>query len=313
MVDYVNKWGAKTNFKAKELITMIGVSKSTYHHWKGRYGKPNEHNGKVPRDWWLTPDEKKAIVDYYDQHPLEGYRRLTYMMLDADVVAASPATVYRILKEAGRMGKRSTKASRKGKGFHQPTEAHQHWHIDISYINAGGTFYYLITVMDGFSRVIVHHDLRESMKEFDVEVVLQGAREKHPDATPRIISDNGPQFLAGDFKSFIRQSGMTHVRTSPYYPQSNGKLERWHSSLKQECVRPSAPRDGDEARQKIAAYVEHYNTERLDSAIGYITPADRMAGKTEEIQQARDRKLETARQRRKAEAKARRLVAVPAD
>ncbi|MEL6897390.1 MAG: transposase [Planctomycetota bacterium] len=102
---------------------------------------------------------------------------------------------------------------------------------------------------------------------------------------------------------------MTHVRTSPYYPQSNGKLERFHGTLKQECVRPSLPRDGDEAKQKIAAYVEHYNTTRLHSSIGYIAPADRMAGRSEAIQKDRDRKLEEARARRKAEAKARRLVA----
>ncbi|MEL6897391.1 MAG: DDE-type integrase/transposase/recombinase, partial [Planctomycetota bacterium] len=178
IVDYVNKWTAQTDLTAKDLITMIGLAKSTFHHWKGRYGKPNQHNGKVPRDWWLTQDEKDAIVAFHDAHPLEGYRRLTYMMIDADVVAASPATVYRILKEAGRMGKRQNKPSRKGKCFHQPTKPHRHWHVDISYINAGGTFYYLISVLDGFSRVIVHHDVRESMKELDVEIVLQAALQK---------------------------------------------------------------------------------------------------------------------------------------
>jgi putative transposase len=122
--------------------------------------------------------------------------------------------------------------------------------LDVSYINLCGTFYYLC-VLDGYSRSIVHWDLRESMKEADVERILQHAKEKYLEAKPRMISDNGPQFIARDFKEFIRVSGMTHVRTSPLYPQSNRKIERWHQSLKQECIRPLTPLTLDEARRLI--------------------------------------------------------------
>jgi len=107
--------------------------------------------------------------------------------------------------------------------------------------SAGGTFFFLISVLDGFSRTIVHWELRQTMKELDIELVIAKATEKHPGVNPRIISDNGPQFIAKDFKEFVRQYGLTHVRTSPFYPQSNGKLERWHGSLKSECIRPSCP------------------------------------------------------------------------
>jgi transposase InsO family protein len=100
------------------------------------------------------------------------------------------------------------------------------------YLNIGGTFYYLCSILHGFSPYIVNWDIRESMTEADIEVILQGAKEKHPEARPRIISDNGPQFIAKDFKEFIRISGMTNVRTSPFYPHSNGKIERWHKSLR---------------------------------------------------------------------------------
>jgi putative transposase len=120
----------------------------------------------------------------------------------------------------------------------QHLAVHEHWHIDISYLNIKGTFYYLCSVLDGCRRYIVHHEIRKSMTESDVEMVMQMAKEKYPDARPRIKSDNRPQFIAKDFKEFIRLSGMTHVRTSPYYPQSNGKLERWHKTLKGECIRP---------------------------------------------------------------------------
>jgi putative transposase len=89
--------------------------------------------------------------------------------------------------------------------------------VDVSYINLSGTFYYLCSVLDGCSRFLLHWDLRESMKEADIEMILERAKEKYPGARPRIISDNGPQFIARD---------LTHVRTSPFYPQSNGKIGR---------------------------------------------------------------------------------------
>ena len=194
------------------------------------------------------------------------------MMLDADIVAVSPTSVWRVLGQAGLLSKWNGKSSKKGTGFEQPLAVHQHWHIDVSYINISGTFYYLCSILDGCSRYIVNWDLREAMTEADIEVIMERAKELDPEAKPRIISDNGPQFIAKDFKEFIRISGVTHVRTSPYYPQSNGKIERWHKSLKGECIRPRTPLSLDDARRLVEGYVEHYNNVRLNSAIGYITP-----------------------------------------
>lgn len=221
------------------------------------------------------------------------------MMLDADVVAVSPSTVYRVLRRAGLLDRWNRKPSSKGKGFKQPLKPHKHWHIDIAYINVSGTFYYLCSVLDGYSRAIVHWEIRESMCEADVEIVLQRARERYPDARPRVISDNGPQFIARDFKVFIRIAGMTHVRTAPYYPQSNGKLERYHKTLKTEVIRPKAPGSLEEARRVVGEFVEHYNNVRLHSAIGYITPNDMLAGRQQEIWNGRDQKLEAARESRR--------------
>jgi transposase InsO family protein len=214
------------------------------------------------------------------------------------MVAVSPASVWRVLKQAGLLSRWKGKSSRKGAGFEQPLAPHQHWHVDVSYINLSGTFYYLCSVLDGCSRFLLHWDLRESMKEADIEMILQRAKEKYPEARPRIISDNGPQFMARDFKEFIRISGMTHVRTSPFYPQSNGKIERWHKSLKRECIRPLTPLTLEDARRLIQSYVDHYNTVRLHSAVGYVTPQDMLAGRQAEIHAARDRKLEEARRQR---------------
>jgi transposase InsO family protein len=305
----VKHWKQRTELPQRRLLGWMELATSKFYQWRDRYGQANEHNGLVPRDWWLTAEEQQAILAYHDRHPLEGYRRLAFMMLDDDVAAASPSTVYRVLKQAGRLDRRAVAPSKKGTGFVQPLAAHQHWHIDVSYINLAGTFYFLCSVLDGFSRYIVHWELRETMKEHEVETIVQRALEKFPGVTPRIISDNGPQFIARDFKEFIRVTGMTHVRTSPYYPQSNGKLERWHGSLKQECIRPACPADVEEARRRIAAFVDHYNHERLHSALNYITPADKLNGLGDVIFAERDRKLEEARERRRLARQQQREVA----
>lgn len=298
VVDFVRSWSEKTGVSQGRMLPWLSLGSSKFYDWRQRYGKVNEHNAWIPRDHWLEDWEKKAIIEFYRQHPLEGYRRLTYMMLDADVVAASPSSVYRVLLAAGLLDRWNRKLSKKGTGFVQPLGPHEHWHVDISYLNIGGTFFYMCSVLDGYSRFIVHWAIAPAMTEGDVELVLQRAREKYPQARPRIISDNGPQFLARDFRDFIRDCGMTHVRTSPYYPQSNGKLERYHKSFKVEGWRPGLAMDLDSARRLTERYVEHYNKVRLHSAIGYVTPQDKLDGREQEIFQRREQKLTAARAHR---------------
>jgi transposase InsO family protein len=296
----VNKWSEKTDIPNKLILSWIGVANGKFHSWKDRYGKANEHNGKVPRDFWLENWERQAILDFHSANPMNGYRRLCFMMLDANVVAVSPSTVRNVLKRAGLLDRKSWSPSKKGTGFVQPIGAHEHWHIDVTYINISGTFFYLTTILDGYSRYIVHWELKASMTEHDIELILERAREAFPGVSPRIISDNGPQFVAKDFKEYVRLCGMTHVRTSPYYPQSNGKVESWHKSLKVECIRPKAPANLQEAQDTLVQFIYGYNHSRLHSAIGYITPADKLAGKETAIFALRDERLEKARDLRKA-------------
>ena len=175
--------------------------------------------------------------------------------------------------------------------------------MDIAYVNCWGTFYYLFLVVDGYSRYIVHWDIRPSMTERDAEIIIQAAREKFPGENPRIISDNGPQFTAKEFKAFIKLCGMTHVRTAPYYPQSNGKIEATIKTVRVEGLRPASPSDLSEARRAVGRIVTRYNNVRLHGAIGYVTPLDWLEGRDQAIFRERDRKLEAARARR-AEARA---------
>jgi putative transposase len=298
-VDFVNGWSGKTEIIIGRFLGWIELGTSKFYDWRRRYGKVNEHNAWVPRDHWLTEEEKRKIVAFAHDHPLDGYRRQTFMMLDADVVAASPTSVWRVLHQAGLLARVNGKPSRKGTGFVQPLRAHEHWHVDISYLNIGGTFYFLCSILDGYSRFIVHWEIRDKMEEGDVETIIQRAREMYPNERPRIISDNGPQFIAKDFKEFIRICGMTHVKTSPYYPQSNGKIERFHRTIKGDCIRTQTPLSLEDARRLVTNYVAHYNDVRLHSAIGYIAPKDMLQGRAKEIFDARDRRLTEARERRK--------------
>jgi len=232
-VDFVRRWSEKTEIGAGRFIVWLDITASKFYDWRERYGKVNEHNGWVPRDFWLEEWEKQAIVGFHLKNPLDGYRRLTYMMVDADIVAVSPTSVWRVLSQVGLLSKWNGKPSKKGTGFAQPLAAHQHWHIDVSYLNIGETFYCLCSILDGHSRYIVSWDIRESMTEADIEVILQGAKEKYP-----------------------------------------------------------------EARRLVQGYVESYNNVRLNSATGYITPKDMLAGRQQEIHAERDRKLEQARKQR---------------
>ena len=311
VVDFTVQWSDKTEIPVCRTASGVGIPSSKFYNWKRRCGKVNEHNAWIPRDTWLEYGEKGAIIDYYRKHPDEGYGRLTYMMLDDDVVAVSASSVYRVLKGAGLLRRWRGSPSGKGKGFQSQMRQSrqpkgpppQHWHVDVAAINMRSTFYYLCRILDGYSRYIVDWDIRESMTEGDVEVIIQRAREKFPEARPRVISDNGPQFVA---KAFIRMCGMTHVRTSPFYPQSNGKMERWHASLKQECIRPGTPLCLADARRLVNHFVEYYNNVRsktwrsqLHSSIGYVASKDKLEGWEEAIFAQRDRKLEEARERRR--------------
>src|SRR5262245_33958953 len=149
VVDFVGRWSERAEVPAKRLVAWLGIAEGKFYAWRKRYGRANEHNARVPRGWWLEDWEKEAILDFHSKHPLEGYRRLAFMMLDADVVAASPSSVYRVLHDAGLTRRHASRPTLKGNGFLQPSRPHEHWHVDVAYINVAGTFFYLCSLLDG--------------------------------------------------------------------------------------------------------------------------------------------------------------------
>lgn len=316
IVSEVKRMKSLTGLSKTHLIQNLGIYNSKFKTWENRFGKPNEHNSMTPKGHQISPDEYATIVDYAKKsesksalYSKNGYKSLTYMMIDSNIAFASPSSVYRILKKEGLLNQRNSKVSKKGDGYKQPTAPHQEWHIDIKYMNYRGRFLFFIGVLDGFSRYIVHHEVRESMTEYDVEITLQKALEKSPGVHPKVISDNGKQFTGKDFENFIREMALRHVRISPYYPQSNGKLERFHKSLGDECLKGSALLDIEDARKIIAEYVKYYNEQRLHHALSYLTPKDVLEGKAKQKLNKRKKKLMQARQRRLQYWKSREKVA----
>jgi transposase InsO family protein len=256
VVDFIRDAALKFDLPELRVASWLGLYPSKFYSWCKRFGKVNSHNGRVPRDFWIASWERKAIVDYQSRFPLEGYRRLAFMMIDANVVSVSPSTVYRVLLDAGVMGRAQREPSLKGTGFVQPTRPHEHWHVDVSYLNVGGSFVFVLLVIDGYSRAVVAWDAASSMETDRITLAVQRGKERYGDHGQRIISDRGPQFLSKDFKEFVREAGMTHVMTSPYYPQSNGKVEAANKTMKK-TMRPAAARTLDEAKERLGGWVEH--------------------------------------------------------
>jgi transposase InsO family protein len=279
------------------MLLWLGLSQARYYAWR-KMKSPAPRC--VPKSHWLLPWEVQAIVAYRREHLSEGYRPLTYQMLDANIVAASPASVYRVLHQSGLLWPHAKPHTRaKGSGFVQPEKPHQHWHLDISYINFKGSFVYLVALIDGYSRYLVHYEIRTSVEALEVEILLEHARAKFPGVQPVLITDNGPQFIAKDFKSYLRFVGITHRRTRFFYPQSNGKIERFMLTFKNETIRRHSVIDLQDLKHQVESYITHYNTRRLHSALGYITPLDMLNGKQQQLFHERRRKLQWARDMRK--------------
>jgi len=306
VTDHVTYISFRSGIPIIKLLSMIGLRKVKFYRWLKRAGSPNRHNGQIPRTHWLLPEEIKAVETFARGHYSsnnyflkDGYRRIAYKMLDLDIVSVSPSSVYRILKKAGLLNKWNTKkGTLKGTGFKQPDYSHKHWHVDIKYLNFSGSFLFLISVLDGYSRFVLHHEVRHNMQEFDVELTIQKTKEKYPKAKPRIITDNGSQFIAKEFNRFIKDAEFTHVKTSVNHPQANGKIERFHRTITEECLRISSPLSFEDYRIYIRDYINFYNTQRLHAALNYLTPENYLLGSKEEKLKLRESKLINAQQNR---------------
>jgi len=293
----------RTGISRLRLLVWAGIGASRYHRWRQQQTMPcvpfEDRPSCASR---LLQEERDAIVAYRQEAVAKdratSYRIQAYEMLDLDIVAVSESSVYRVLRDAGLIPSRTQTVSSKGTGFVQPLALHEHWHTDISYLWEFGHRAYLISVLEGRSRAILHHKVLHTMKTGDVELVLQRTQELYPGITPRLITDNGGQFVSKQFKGFLEEHGYQHVRTSPNHPQANGKMERQFRTTK-EALRERSTLDFDDMVSNVDETIHAYNHHRYHSAIGYVMPMDVLLGRAEGIQRQRRSKLDEAKERRK--------------
>lgn len=288
---------ARTGWTVRRILKAVGLSKARYRDWVKRAAR-DALADRPPIAVWrdgILAEEKDAVRRYALAHPKDGYRRLTWQMIDADIAYLSPSSVYRILEEADLLSrwKRSTS---KGTAPSKPTRSHERWHTDLMYLRIQDSWYFLVTVLDAYSRYVVHWELLSTMAASDVQLVIQHALET-TGATPDVVTDNGSQFTAKEFKELVRRFAFKHIRIRWYHPESNGTVERFHRSTR-EALGDEALRNLGQAREVIAGWVRHYNEERLHAALGYLPPAEYYRGNPEARQAERHAKLEKARKER---------------
>jgi transposase InsO family protein len=270
-----------------------------YYRWRQRrvLGQLEDLEPTPVDLYQALPEEVEAVRSFALKHSRDGYRRLAWMMVDQDVAYLSPSSVYRILDELELLCR--YKPSRAvGSKPEPPTAPHQVWHTDLMYLWIRGRWYFFIGVLDGFSRYIVHWELLASMRAGEVVDAIHAALEKYPGLCPSIIHDNGPQFTSREFRSLIKQFSLADIAIRVYHPESNGKIERFHRSLRQEGLGDQQLADQLQAREIIGCWVAQYNQERLHSGLQYLTPEDVLMGRRQERLEQRRQKLAAARRQR---------------
>ena len=288
----------RSGFTLQKLLKLYGVRRSTWHRWQCIDGfLPSSGDVSRYNDRALTQEEVERIVEFRRIHSEVGYRKLCWMMNDAKVVYASESSVYSALKKHNMLwGFKSADSKGTEKEYrNKPTHVHHHWHTDIAYVKIRGTFYFLIMLIDGYSRFLLHWELMTDMTGRSVELFVQEAREKYLHAQPTLINDNGSAFISLDFKKLLSRLDIQQVFTRRNHPQTNGKAERMVGLVRQEALRPSSPDSYKEAYGVLENYCYIYNYQRLHAGIKFLRPADVFFGRADEVLSKRKQNLMLAR------------------
>jgi transposase InsO family protein len=297
----------------RKTLDKIGIPKSTFYAWLDRYASGGldaleDHRPRPRRVWNRIPDvvREKIITLALDEPDLSP-REIAVAFTDRERSFVSEASVYRLLKAHGLITSPAFIVMKAADKFENPTTAtNQLWQTDFTYLKVTGWgWFYLSTVLDDFSRYIIAWKLCSTMSADDVtetlELALQasGLDQVPPQQRPRLLSDNGPSYVASDLSDWLENQGMRHTRGKPYHPMTQGKIERWHLSLKSRILLENYYLPGDLERA-VADFVEHYNHCRYHEALDNLTPADVYFGRGPRILQRREEiKRKTIDQRRR--------------
>jgi len=270
----------------RKVLAELGISRSSFYRW--RQGQ-NESKRRV-RPWnQVTPNEERRILAVAREFPELSSRQLSAWITDHEGFAVSESTVYRILRREG-LVKRQEIQPEAAKGYHtRTTRPHQMWATDASYFRVvGWGYYYLVTVMDDYSRFILGWKLQKDMSANSLIEVVQeavdatGMTDVPVEDRTRLLSDNGAGYVSRAFRDYLNLVGIRHILAAPYHPQTNGKVERYQQSLKREVNQLPYELPSDLERA-IADFVDYYNYRRYHKALSNVTPADVLYGRRETI------------------------------
>ena len=285
-----------SHLPARRTLDKLGIPRSTFNRWYDRFLTGGvdalEDRKPQPRQVWnRIPDEvRQKVIDLALDEPELSPRELAVTFTDTKGYFVSESSVYRLLKAQDLITSPAFVVIRAADEFHDKTTApNQLWQTDFTYLKViGWGWFYLSTILDDYSRYIIAWKLCTTMKADDVtdtlELALQasGCDSAKVVSRPRLLSDNGPCYIASDLAAWLKNQGMDHVRGAPLHPQTQGKIERWHQTLKNRILLENYFLPGDLERQ-VDAFVDHYNHRRYHESLGNLTPADVYFGRDKAI------------------------------
>lgn len=288
----------RSGWQGYRTLAALGIPRSVYYAWKGRESLA-DRIGTPCRVYELLPEERAAICRFALQFPKIGYRKLTWMMVDAGIASVGESTVYRVLSEADLLSRWKRSAASSGEYHFRPVAPNQQWHTDVMYVWVAARFYFLVSFVDAYSRFIVHHKLLISLNGKSVAIELQAALEVAGEAKPRIVHDHGSEFVNRDVAAVIKAHNLIDIKTRPRHPESNGIVERFNGTVRTETD-DAYGQNYLQAEAIIARLMHHYNEERLHATLGYMTPATWHRGQPDEVREERARRIAAARAHRKS-------------
>ena len=302
----------RAHLPAKQTLDRLVVARRTFYRWYDRYleGGPEalaDRPSAPSRVWNRIPDQiHEQIIEMALEHSELSPRELAVRFTDEKRYFVSEASVYRLLKAHDLITSPAYTVIKAADRFHTPTtRVNEMWQTDFTYFKIiGWGWVYLSTVLDDYSRYIIAWKLCSTMRAEDVTETLDMALEASGCASasvkhrPRLLSDNGPSYIAEELADYIEANSMSHVRGAPFHPQTQGKIERWHQTLKNRVLLENYFLPGD-LEVQIEAFVEHYNHQRYHESLSNVTPADAYFGRAETIIKQRERiKRKTIEHRR---------------
>jgi transposase InsO family protein len=302
----------QSNLPVRQTLARLDINKSTFYNWLKRFDEGGvdglADRKPEPGSVWnkLSQKERDGIIELALEKPALSPRELAVSYTDSQGQFVSESTVYRLLKAQDLITSPAYILMQASDKFQHPTRrVNEMWQTDFTYFKVlGWGWYYLSTILDDYSRFIVAWRLCTGMSASDVSDTLDDAlsftglntiRVKHK---PRLLSDNGPSYISGDLAAYLDKHDMTHTRGRPYHPQTQGKIERWHRSMKNQVLLENYYSPG-ELKLRIGEFVEYYNHERYHESLNNLIPADVYYGRGQTVLDRREKiKLKTLAMRR---------------